>query len=210
MIDPFLKKDKNKMHTQKRIVAWITLILVLALGNLLRAQGADTPSANTGLDLAGLKKELAVFQGVIDTTIKENLQGPFPVLGSTRGTYLPDYGAVFNLEVNAYLIRQPSPFDMKPHSQKELDDAYEKMMSRIQNVKGLIIKAIAEHGNSINQLKPGENLTVVVYLFSARGDERRPSPSQIVLNVKRYVLQQYQERKISMEDLKQNIRTIQY
>ena len=198
------------MHTPKKIVTCITLILVLALGNLLRAQGADTPSTSAGLDLAGLKKELAVFQGVIDTTIKENLQGPFPVLGSTRGTYLPDYGAVFNLEVNAYLIRQLSPFDLKPHSQKEIDEAYEKMMSRIQNVKGLIIKAIAEHGNSINQLKPGENLTVVVYLFSGSGEGKKPIPSQMVLNVKRFVLQQYRENKISMDDLKQNIRVIQY
>ena len=69
------------MHTQKRIVTCITLILVLALGNLLRAQGADTPSASAGLDLAGLKKELAVFQGVIDTTHQRESSRPFSRFG---------------------------------------------------------------------------------------------------------------------------------
>ena len=198
------------MHTPNKIFSCMTLILILALGNSLRAQGADTTSPRAGLDLAGIKKELAVFQGVIDTTLKQNLQGPFPLLGSTRGTYLPDYGAVFNLEVNAYLIRQLSPFDLKPHSQKELDDAYDKMMNRIENVKALIIKSIAEYGTSLHQLRPEENLTVVVYFFSGGGDGKRSSPSQMVLNVKRFVLQQYRESKISMEDLKQNIRIIQY
>ena len=119
------------MRTQERIVVCITLILVLALGNSLRAQGADTTSATAGFDFAGIKKELAIFQGVIDTTVRQNLQGPFPILGSTRGTYLPDYGAVFNLEVNVYQIRQISPFDLKPHSPKELEDAYNRMMDRI-------------------------------------------------------------------------------
>jgi hypothetical protein len=198
------------MHTPKKIVSCITLILILALGNLLRAQGADTTSARAGLDITGIKKELAVFQGVIDTTVKQSLQGPFPLLGSTRGTYLPDYGAVFNLEVNVYQIRQLSPFDYRPHTQKELDDAYDKMMKRIESVKGLIIKSMAEYGNSLQQLKPEENLTVVVYLFGGSEDGKRSSPSQIVFNVKRFVLQQYRESKISMNDLKQNIRVIQY
>jgi 1,4-dihydroxy-2-naphthoyl-CoA synthase len=84
------------------------------------------------------------------------------------------------------------------------------MMNRIESVKGLMIKSIAEYGTSLHQLRPEENLTVVVYFFTGRGDGKRSFPSQTVLNVKKFVLQQYRESKISMEDLKQNIRIIQF
>ena len=198
------------MRTPKRTVSCITLIFVLALGNSLRAQGADTTSATASFDFAGIKKELAVFQGVIDTTVRQSLPGPFPILGSTRGTYLPDYGAVFNLEVNVYQIRQISPFDLRPHSAKELEDAYNQMMSRIETVKGLLIKTIGEHGSALQQLKPEENLSIVVYLFGGSGDGKRSFPSQMVLNVKKSALQQYRENKISMDELKKDIRIIEF
>ena len=48
------------MQTPKKIISSIPLVLILALGNSLRAQGADTTSTSAGLDLAGIKKELAI------------------------------------------------------------------------------------------------------------------------------------------------------
>ncbi|MFN8005692.1 MAG: hypothetical protein U0V70_01420 [Terriglobia bacterium] len=198
------------MHNYQRLPFCISLILVLALGNSLRAQGANVASTSTNSNLAGLKKEITVFQGVLDTTVRQNLQMPFPLLGSTRGTYLPDYGAVFHLEVNVYQIRTISPFDLRPHTQKELDDAFNQMVSRAEMVKGLVINSIAEYGTSMQLLKPEENLSVVVYFFGGDDDGKRSFPSQMVLNVKKSVLQEYKENKLSLDGLKQNIRITQF
>jgi hypothetical protein len=99
---------------------------------------------------------------------------------------------------------------MRPHTEKELDDSYNEMMRKIESVQGLLIKAIGEHGSSLDLLKPGENLSIVVYLFSSGGDGKRTFPSQMVLNVKKSSLQDYREKKISLDDFKKQIRIIQF
>ena len=157
-----------------------------------------------------IKKDLAVFQGVVDTTVRQNFQGPFPILGSTKGTYLLEYGAVFNLEVNLYQIRVISPFDLRPHTEKELNDAYNSMMKRIETLKESLIKVMGEHGPSLKQLKPDDNLAVVVHLFNVENEARHPCPSQIILKAKKSILSDYRENKFPLRELAKKIEITQF
>jgi len=167
-------------------------------------------SFNGALDYNAIKKDLAVFQGVIDTTVKQIIQGPFSILGSTKGTYLPEYGAVFNLEVNLYQIRQLSPFDFRPHTEKELNDAHDLMMKRIEILKEGLVKAMGEHGSSLGQLKPNDYLTVVVHLFSVEAEAKRPAPSQMILRVKKSFITDYRENKLPPGDLAKKVELVQF
>jgi hypothetical protein len=118
------------------------------------------------------------------------------------------------LEVNVYQIRRLSPFDMKPHTEKELNDAYNQMMTRIELVKELIIRAMAEHGSTFRQLGPDENLTVITHLFtggfSGGGDPKREFPSQLVFNVKESVVNEYRETKINLDQFSKNVKLLQF
>src|SRR5437867_718220 len=116
-------KIRNGTMIQRKLGVVFLLICCLSVSAASQARGAEPASVHEALDYSAIKKDLAVFQGVVDTTVRQNLQGPFPILGSTKGTYLPEYGAVFNLEVNLYQIRVISPFDLRPHTDKELNDA---------------------------------------------------------------------------------------
>ena len=175
-----------------------------------QGQGFEPVSFNGALDYTAIKKDLAVFQGVIDTTVKQIIQGPFAILGSTKGTYLPEYGAVFNLEVNLYQIRQLSPFDFRPHTEKELNDAYNLMMKRIEDLKERLVKAMGEHGSSLEQLKPNDYLTVVVHLFSAETEAKRPAPSQMILRVKKSCITDYRENRLPLGDLAKKVELVQF
>jgi hypothetical protein len=79
--------------TQNKVSAVLLVILSLCLSNPSQAQGAGSATVTGMVDYSAIKKDLDVFEGVIDTTVRQNLPGPFPILGSTKGTYLSEYGA---------------------------------------------------------------------------------------------------------------------
>jgi len=188
----------------------ILLICTLAVSATAQARGSEAASVNGTFDYSGLKKELAVFQGVVDTTVRQLFQGPFPILGSTKGTYLPEYGVVFNLEVNLYQIRHISPFDLKPHTSQELNEAYNAMMKRVDSLKGALVKVMGEHGPSLQQVKAEDNFTLVVHLFNVEDEARRPCPSQIILKAKKSVLSDYRENKLTLADLAKKVEIVQF
>jgi hypothetical protein len=202
------------MKIKKAILQFSFLILCSALILPIQAQTVASEAPQGTLDFAHIRRDLAVFQGVLDTTLKQSLPGPFQILGSSKGTYLPDYGAVFSLEVNVYQIRHLSPFDMRPYTQRELSDAYDQMMTRIELVKELIMRAMAEHGATLRQLGPGENLTVITHLFTggfdARSDPKREFPSQLVFSVKESVINEYREAKINQDQFAKNVKLLQF
>lgn len=183
---------------------------VLGTGLGARAQAVEVTSTGSTLDFAGIKKDLAVFQGVLDATLRQSLPGPFPILGSIKGTYLPEYGAVFSLEINVYQIRQLSPFDLRPHTEKELKDAHQQMLNRIELVKSQILKVLGEYGSSLEQLNPDDNLTVVVHLFSGGREARQDLPSQLIFNAKKSFIREYRETKLSLDQFAKNVRLLQF
>jgi hypothetical protein len=195
---------------QRKLSVVLLLICCLSASAASQARGAEPASVRGSLDYSLIKKDLAVFQGVVDTTVRQNLQGPFPILGSTKGTYLPEYGAVFNLEVNLYQIRVISPFDLRPHTEKELNEAYNSMMKRFETLKENLIKVMGEHGPSLEQLKPEDNLALVVHLFSVENEARRPCPSQVILKAKKSLLSDYRENKFSLVELAKKIEITQF
>ena len=202
------------MKIMKTILQFSLLILCSALISPTQAQSVASEAPQGTLDFAHIRRDMAVFQGVLDTTLKQSLPGPFQILGSSKGTYLPDYGVVFSLEANVYQIRRLSPFDMRPHTQKELSDAYDQMMTRIELVKELIIRAMAEHGATLRQLGPEENLTVITHLFTGGfnggSDPKREFPSQLVFIVKESVINEYREAKINQDQFAKNVKVLQF
>jgi len=182
------------------------LLVVLALsGNGLAGEVQSfTP------EFPALKQELEGFQAVIQKTLLQNLQGPVPVLSTPKGTYLPDYGAVFNVEGNLYEIRAISPFSQAPRTQKELDDAYYAMLKRVEDLRTQMLQAIGDFGSSLEHLKPEETLAVVVHMFSGYDDPKRPAPTQLIFRVKKAAITDYREKKLTFNELVKKIEINRY
>ena len=177
-------------------LGWIPLfILCITSPQTGSAQGSNA-ATDAQVNYASVKRELEVFQGVIDTTVKQTISGTFTILSSAKGLYLPEYGAVFSFEVNLYQIRHLSPFDLRPHTPKELEDAYAQMLSRIETLKSNLIRAMGEHGAALGTLRPEDHLTVVMYLLQVDLGANRSIPSQIQLKMTRSLVGEYRENKL--------------
>ena len=152
-----------------------------------------------------LRVEMEKFQGIIENSVAQNLKGTFPILGAPKGSYLEDFGVVFSLEANLYQIRPISPFSPKPHSRKELDEAYQSLLDRVDVLRKSMLLTIAENGTSLRQLRPTDNLAVIVHLFNGYTDPSRRYPSQLIIKIKMDSLSQYSQRKITLEQFSEKV-----
>jgi len=184
----------------KKLSCAVVLLVVLCFSSSGLAEGGQPFTT----DFPSLKRELDGFKEVIQNTLLRNLLGPLPVL-SMLGTYLPDYGAVFNVEGNLYEIRAISPFSQAPRTQKELDDAYNTMLKRVESLRAQMLQAIGDHGSKLEHLKPEETLAIVVYLFNGYDDPKRPVPTQMIFRVKKAAILEYQDKKITFDDFVKKI-----
>ncbi len=200
----------NTLFLSRRAQVAAIVLGILVMPGRAWTQDLVNQTHEKGIDFAVVKKDLAIFQGVLDTTLRQSLPGPFPILGGIRGTYLPGYGEVFTLEVNVYQIRRITPFDLKPHTEKELDDAYKQMIGRIETVKSLLLKAIGEYGSTLQQLGPEDTLTVVAHLFAGTREPREGFPSQVTFSVNKSVVRDYREAKIKFDDFVKQVRVLQF
>jgi hypothetical protein len=198
------------MKIMKTILQFSFLILCSALISPIQAQSVASEAPDGTLDFAHIKRDLAVFQGVLDTTLKQSLPGPFQILGSSKGTYLPDYGVVFSLEANVYQIRRLSPFDMRPHTQKELSDAHDLMMTRSELVKELIIGHRGARG-TLRQLTRGKSHGDHAPLRALQwgGDPKR-NYIALVFSVKESVINEYRETKINLDEFAKSVKLLQF
>ena len=172
------------------------------------AEGQDPELAAPPPDYSRLRGEIEQFQVVIENAVLQNAGST--VLSTPKGTYLDGYGAVFSMEASLYRIRPITPFGRTPHTRKELDDAYRAMLQGVERLKKDVRLAVAEHGPLLRQLKPADNLAVIVHLFNGINDPERPSPSQLIFRTSAGSISDYRQRKITVEELVRQVRIRQF
>ena len=168
------------------------ITLMLRLGSL---GGQPAPSAYTAL-----KGQMKVMEAVIDETIAQQFAPPFGLLEKTKGAYVPDFGLVFGLEVNLYPLRSPTPFDARPLSKAELENARKITRQRIESIRKSLPRLLADHASSLHDLNQDQSMAVVVHLFQME-TELEPLPTQVVVEARKADLDQYWEKKLSYEQL---------
>jgi len=171
-------------------------LLLLALATLL---GQPLWAQVSAPDRADLKNEMKVFEAVINQSISQTFAPPFGLLDKTKGAYLPDFGLVFSLEVNLYPTRMPSPFDTRPLSHAEVETAHKAKLERIGTIKKSVPRLLADHAAALHDVSADEKVAVVAHFFDVQADGGLPS--QLVIEVKKSDLDQYEDKKLSYEQL---------
>ena len=172
------------------------------------AREAETPPAPAPVDRSRLRGQIEQFQGVIENALRQDVRST--VLSAPRGAYLEDYGAVFSTEASLYRIRPLTPFSSSPYSPRELDQAYQAALERVERLKQDLRRAVAEHGSVLGQLKPSHTLAVIVHLYNGVADPGRPYPSQLIVKASAGSVTDYREGKITMEELVDRVRISQF
>lgn len=164
------------------------------------AQGAPQPGgAPPAVDLRALKTQLRAFQDILNRSIPQSFEQPFTLLQDTKGSYLPNFGAVFHLEVNLHPLRLISPFDMRPHTAEELQKARELKLQRIRQLKTHLSKLLLEYGVKLSEVPADQNVAIAVHLFNLPS-EQSDLPTQLVIETSRGALLDAQARQLTIEE----------
>jgi hypothetical protein len=157
---------------------------------------------------AALKGEMKVMEAVIDETMAQQFAPPFGLLEKAKAAYVPDFGLVFGLEVNLYPLRTPNPFNPRPLTAAELEEARKITRERIEGIRKSLPRLLADHAISLRDLNQDQSMAVVVHLFHLE-TELEPLPTQVVVEARKADLDQYWEKKLSYQQLVEKMKILE-
>lgn len=154
------------------------------------AAAPDAPRVSRAA-LAAIEKN---FDARIERDIIDN---PFLLLGTTRGVYLPGYGAVFTAELNLITLPAFTPFH--PHfTKEELAKIRAKKLERLPRLKRLMQETLVGAAASLDTVPPNERIAVGVSLFYHRSwEDTTGLPSQVIMEAQKQSLLDYQAQRIT-------------
>ncbi|MDP9170257.1 MAG: hypothetical protein M3N54_06550 [Acidobacteriota bacterium] len=118
----------------------------------------------------------------INDKFKSDINDPYDLMGTARGSYLPGYGVVFTVEMNVITVPQlmVSPFNPPPTAAALLqlhDRKIRKLAVLRETMRGLIAGA----SQSMPALLPEDNIMMEAFLFNWSWENVAGVPHRIVL-----------------------------
>ena len=162
--------------------------------------GQGAPQTLPEVDLRGLKVQLQAFQDLVNRSIQQSFEQPFTLLQDAKGSYLPHFGAVFQLEVNLHPMRLISPFDMRPYTPEELRKARDAKLQRVRELKTRLSALLLEHGTKLSEVPPDQGVAIVVHLFNLPSEQSEALPTQLVIETSRAVLLDAQAQRTTVAE----------
>lgn len=193
----------------------IATLILSSLSAAAQTPTAEAPASTAQApvekpDLRQLKRDISVFSGVVDNTLRESFNQPYGLLQQTKGAYLPGYGLVFSLEVSLVQLRMRSPFDPRPLTRQELDTAFKVKQERLGELERRVLpRLFADYGSNI-ELPPTEHLAVVIHLFNFPEEDQQELPSRLVAQLSRQDMLDFKNGKISYTDLAKRVELLKF
>ena len=187
----------------------MTRRLWIGIGTILLAAllGPSVLVSRPGLDLAVVKQNIEVFEGILSTVLQQNFSDPFAVLEKPKGAYLDGFGTVFSFEIDIATVKRPNLFSQTRSTPEEEKKVFN---DRLPKLKELMLKTLADHGDSMTAIGSEEHIAIVAQLFNS-GFLSRPMELKTVIarTAKKNVLD-YKAGRLSYDDLKKKIEVLQY
>ncbi|MBM3812691.1 MAG: hypothetical protein FJW20_13770 [Acidimicrobiia bacterium] len=138
-----------------------------------------------------------------------NVDDPFMLLGSTRGVYLENYGAVFTAEVN--LVTGPAITPFRPKlTPVEIEKLRQKKLGRLPQIRQVMRDMLVTSATALKTVPPEQQIVVGVSLFYFSWENSSGLPGQLVLQAKRKALIDFEAGRLDANGLNASIQEMVY
>jgi hypothetical protein len=158
-------------------------------------------------DLGELRKQIELFESVLNQSLKQGFGGPFDTLDRAQGAYLPGYGVVFSFEVNLSQLVNMGPFNPSPTPKREAAQRAEELRRR-DKAKALAEEVLAKFGQTLSLLSPNESVAVIIQMAAAHPDKLERST--IVVSVDKKSIDERQANTIDRPQFARKLTTTEY
>lgn len=181
-----------------------------AIGGLLFflvSTAAGARGQRDQVDLSEMKKEIELFESVLNQSLTQTFGGPFDTLSRAQGAYLPGYGVVFSFEVNLSPMRNWGPFSAGAVA-KSTEEQLQEENRRRERAKAVADQVLANFGQTLTQLVPGESVTIIIHTAAARPN--KIERSTIVVSAEKKLIEERQAKLIDQANFVRKLRTTEY
>jgi hypothetical protein len=158
-------------------------------------------------DLGELRKQIELFESVLNQSLKQGFGGPFDTLDRAQGAYLPGYGVVFSFEVNLSQVVNMGPFNPSPTPKREAAQRAEELRRR-DKAKALAEEVLAKFGQTLSLLSPNESVAVIIQMAAAHPDKLERST--IVVSVDKKSIDARQANTMDRPQFARKLTTTEY
>lgn len=183
------------------------IMIGVLLGMLAFAIPAQAAVPNPAPNLSATKQSIEVFESIMTTMLQQTFPDPFAVLEKPKGVYLEGFGDVFSFEVDIATVKRPNPFSSVRSTPEEERRFFNEQFPRLKDV---MIKTLAEHGDSLTTVEPDENIALVAQLFSSGFLSRPLTLKTVVVRTTRQNLVDYKAGRLTYEGLEKKLEVAQY
>lgn len=137
------------------------------------------------VSLASLK----AVEASINDKVRSNINDPYDLLGTARGTYVEGYGAVFSVELNLVLV---SPLNLSPFKQNiteaEITTMHDRKAHKVEGLKESMRGLMLGASKALPGLPANERIVMEAFLFNYRWENARGLPHRIMLTAEKQKL----------------------
>ncbi|MGD1072348.1 MAG: hypothetical protein ABSB15_19665 [Bryobacteraceae bacterium] len=129
---------------------------------------------------------LKAVEGAINDKLKSNINDPYDLLGTARGTYLEGYGAVFTVDVDLVLGGSFYATPFQPAiSDKEKTALRERKEHKLAALKETMCGLVTRASESLPGLPSEEHVVLEAFLFNYSWENSRGLPHRIVFTAQK-------------------------
>ncbi len=158
-------------------------------------------------NLGELRKQIELFESVLNQSLKQTFSGPFDTLDRAQGAYLPGYGVVFSFEVNLSPRLNMGPFDSMPTPKREAAQRAEELRRR-DKAKEMAEEVLSNFGQTLSLLSPNDSVAIIVHTAAAHPD--KVERSTIVVSVEKKSIDERQANTIDRAQFARKLTTTEY
>ncbi len=150
---------------------------IVALALLAAAAfGGEIPARTTALG-----KQVAAMEKAVDKHFRSiSIVPAIAMVGTARGAYLADYGAVFSVEINLVPVANVSPF-RSAYTEEEKRQLNIRKRQRMEDLERMMREVLTREGAGLTEVGAEEQVALAVSLFYFPWEDLTQLPRQVVM-----------------------------
>ncbi len=134
--------------------------------------------------IAGVAVSMTALKAVEKFTDSKFSDQPWELLGDTRGTYLPGYGAVFTFEMSLVNVSPLTPFHMTV-TEEEKKSIHDRKLRQLVVLRQSMHELIVRTASTLTDLPPAENIVFEAHLLDQPFENHEGLPWRVAMTVQR-------------------------
>jgi hypothetical protein len=130
---------------------------------------------------------MAAVAGTIDQTLSSKSADPFDILGTTRGTYLSGYGAVFTVELGL-INAGPLTFYKQTVTPQEIALTRDRKEKNLKVLRDEMRSMMMNASSTLEGMPPNEHVAMEAFLFYQGWENSKGLPRRVLMSAEKQAL----------------------